>query len=86
MWADVSLYEIYLRGKAMGAPKKRYIWRYNPLAEHCDDCATLNGQVHTLPEWLEAGHIPGQQGQRCKQGCKCGLHETEEPARGNYLL
>ena len=86
MWADVSLYEIYLRGKAMGAPKKRYIWRYDPLAEHCDDCATLNGQVHTLPEWLEAGHIPGQQGQRCKQGCKCGLHETEEPARGNYLL
>lgn len=83
MWTNVSLLEIYYRGIALGAPNKRYEWVVNVLAEHCDTCVQLGGQVHTMAEWITSGFLPGH-GTECGPGCRCGLAPTDRPLKGSF--
>lgn len=85
MWADISLNEIRLRGVALANQEKRYRWDYHPSAQHCKHCPILDGQVHTITEWLEADLYPGSGRTECGPGCECSLTPTDEPTRGNML-
>ena len=85
MWTDISLNEIFYRGVAAGDGEQRYRWDLQPEAEHCDDCPMLDGQVHTMTEWLDEGILPGNGQTQCKQGCRCGVSPTTEAVRGNFL-
>lgn len=85
MWADVSLYQARLLGIAAGAPKQMYKRVWNPSAEHCPECKTLNGQVHPMEEWVSRRLLPGQEHTQCGPGCRCALTKTDDKESGNWL-
>lgn len=45
-------------------------WVYGDT-EHCSDCNDLNGQTHTVEEWLAIGFVPQSPDLECK-GFNCG--------------
>ena len=85
MWADVSLYQVRLLGIAAGEPKQMYKRVLNPSAEHCPQCEILNGQVHSMADWVSKRLLPGQEHTDCGPGCRCGLTRTDDPEFGNWL-
>ena len=51
------------------------------IAEHCDDCLRLNGQVHTMQEWVNAGWLPQTRRLECNgYNCECKLKRVEDLA------
>jgi hypothetical protein len=71
--------------QALGHPEERYEWVLGATVQHCDDCARLNGQVHTGDEWKRSGFMP--QGRNLKCGgwhCDCKLMRTNRPTQGGF--
>lgn len=84
LWTQNSLYQIRMLGIAVGQPMKMFKRKFDPSAEHCKQCKMLDGQVHPIKEWVERKMLPGQNCD-CGPGCKCGLVETTDAERGNWL-
>lgn len=84
-WAGDSLQEIYLIGVQMAGKNPAYIWEMDRAAENCDDCVTLDGQIHRLDIWLEKGLWPKSGKTQCNKGCKCRFRRTRGRTRGNFL-
>lgn len=58
--------------------------------EHCGDCITLSGQVHTRREWADymrdAGYFPRSGLLECTGlYCQCNLSPTNGPSTGDFL-
>ena len=59
--------------------QRRYIWRYDPAKDHCQDCANLNGVVLTAAEWRQLGIKPQSRKLACN-GYQCGCYREETTA------
>ncbi len=82
-WGNKSLNAIYQ--EALGAADKNglYKWKLGSTKEHCKTCATANGQIHRMKEWMRAGVMP--QGGRLICGgwrCECTLTRVRGRASG----
>jgi len=91
MWAATAL-SIYALGQLYRADgETRMIWTFGPTVEHCADCKSLNGQVHTVNEWLAFFQAtkkrPGSRALACGGWqCLCGMYETSEPVSGEFVF
>lgn len=79
--ARIALWVTTLRGVASVAQTwrrddPRLMWVWNPLKEHCDDCANLNGQVHRASEWRQMRIEPQSRLLQCG-GWRCGCRFVE---------
>ena len=76
---------ISIANAGRGAGEQHYKWTLgdSPEGRHCPTCVELAGQVHTMPEWEEAGLGPGGDGLYCQGNCHCSLVKTDDPATGN---
>lgn len=81
-----SLTGVYAMGKMMGEPERDGEWEFGDT-DHCDTCASLNGQVHPLSWYIDGGYIPQEAGNDnldCKgYNCKCII---KDPKTGEQLI
>ncbi len=89
MWATTALGIVSL-GKLFLDAATFQIWLYSPLKQHCDDCAGLNGQVHTVLEWHDffasTSKRPQSRSLLCKGfNCGCGFFNANGPSVGNFV-
>jgi HK97 family phage portal protein len=85
MWGLVSLESAREAGILIAAPNQRMEWVLGQTEEHCKDCIRLNGQVHTMKEWVEAGWTPTSGKTECKSfNCQCKLVPTKKRRRGKF--
>ena len=49
----------------------KILWQWNPLKEHCPDCARLNGRVYRASTWRKYNIEPRSRLLAC-EGYKCG--------------
>lgn len=85
MWADMSLEDIRQRGIAIARPEQHMEWVEGDTIDKCEDCLRLNGQVHTMKQWIESGYTPTSRKTKCKSyGCKCRLIPTDKPLHGDF--
>lgn len=83
LWVNKSLRAIYLSGLHDADKQGRYMWAIGPTEEHCPDCVMLNGQVHSLKEWMASGYYPGANTLACEGfECGCRMVKTSLPVRG----
>lgn len=81
----LRIYYIGLLG--YGDDEDKFIWEYGDT-EHCNDCLSLNEQVHTRREWydffLRTGKFPRSSALECKgHHCACNLNPTQRPVTGD---
>lgn len=79
--ARIALWVTTLRGVASVAQTwrrddPRLMWVWNPLKEHCDDCANFNGQVRRASEWRQLRIEPQSRLLQCG-GWRCGCRFVE---------
>ena len=85
MWASMSLEDIRQRGLQLGDENRPIKWVLGNTEEHCADCLRLNGQVHTMQEWLDSGYTPTSGKTECKSfNCDCRLVPTDEAFKGDF--
>lgn len=84
LWSSKSLRAIYYTGLHDAAGEKKFMWKLGATEKHCKTCLALNGQVHSLKEYMKAGLLPGAQTLECKGfKCDCGLTDAADlPKRG----
>lgn len=88
MWATTAL-GVYALGQLFRPDgETRMQWLWGATVEHCRDCHTLNGQIHTVAEWLAFFQAtkkrPAARALACGGWqCLCGTYETDEPVRGD---
>lgn len=76
LWANKSLNEIHYEGVRLAAPHTLWTWRLGKTKDHCDDCASNNGQVKSMDEWTDQG-LPQSSDLDCGGWyCDCSLEET----------
>ncbi len=91
LWATTAL-GVYTLGQLFRPDgEARMQWLWGATIEHCRDCRALNGQVHTVSEWLAFFQAtkkrPAARALACGGWqCLCGIHETSEPVRGELPL
>ena len=78
LWANKSLRQIYTTGRASATRNRMVRWRWNPQREHCRTCRALNGQVHRMSTFVNAGFWPGSDALECK-GFLCGCVFEDAP-------
>jgi hypothetical protein len=82
-WAN-TLAGIFALGQLFRSDNPFLEWQVGPT-EHCEDCARLNGQIHTAEEWRMSGWTPQARHLECHgYNCQCSLVESQGPARGNF--
>jgi hypothetical protein len=82
-WTNGSLSDMLYKGMEDGAPRKMWLWRYNPAKEHCVTCLRLNGQVHQMKTYASRGLLPRSTRLVCHgDNCGCRLIPHDGPARG----
>ena len=55
-------------------------WVWNPVREHCADCARMNGRVYRNSTWQRYGILPRIRELACHgYNCGCSLVPTDEP-------
>lgn len=87
LWANKSMRDAYMRGLAIADKDGMYEWNLGQTEKHCPDCKALNGQVHRLSEYVEAGAVPGSSRLACwGGGCDCRLKPTRKAARGTIVM
>jgi hypothetical protein len=87
LWAGKSMRDAYMRGLAIADKDGMYEWSLGQTEKHCPDCKALNGQVHRLSEYVEAGAVPGSSRLACWGGnCDCRLKKTRKAARGTIVM
>lgn len=85
MWANVTLEKARELGILLGKPNQMMMWVLGNTGEHCVDCVRLNGQVHTMKEWLDSGYTPTSGLTECHSyNCLCELRPTDLPKRGEF--
>lgn len=85
MWANVTLEKARELGILLGKPNQSMMWVLGATGEHCVDCLRLNGQVHTMKEWIASGYTPTSGQTECHSyNCLCELRPTDLPKRGNF--
>jgi HK97 family phage portal protein/2'-5' RNA ligase len=85
MWASMSLEDIRQWGLLLGDKERPIKWVLGNTEKHCADCLRLNGQVHTMQEWLDSGYTPTSGKTECKSyNCDCRLVPTDEAFQGNF--
>lgn len=66
--------------QTMACSNQRLKWVLGHTVEHCEDCATYNGQVHRASVWRKYGAIPQSRSLECGGWrCQCRLVPTDEP-------
>lgn len=84
-WANVTLEKARELGILLGKPNQAMMWVLGNTGEHCVDCVRLNGQVHTMKEWIDSGYTPTSGKTECHSfNCLCELRPTDLPKRGNF--
>jgi hypothetical protein len=72
-WFNKSIMPFVWSGQLHANPEKLYEWRYGPT-DHCEDCLALNGQIHTMQEYVASGWLPQSDQLACHgDRCQCGL-------------
>ena len=84
LWVN-SLALLGITAMVHGHPEQMYRFVLGPTTEHCEDCARLNGQVHSGEDWLDSGMLPQSHNLECGGwNCLCRLEPTNESERGNF--
>lgn len=84
LWAATAA-GVYALGQLHREATIKYMWQLGGTIEHCDDCARLDGQIHTALDWRLSGYRP--QGSALSCGgwkCDCRLDETDEKVTGDF--
>lgn len=71
MWVNKSINPLYYEGLAIADKGAMRMWVLDPAKENCIDCLRLNGQVHSMKEWIASGFVPNSPRLFCG-GWKCG--------------
>lgn len=72
-WWVQSVQPAFVEGQGSADKNGMYEWVLG-LAEHCDTCKRLSGQIHRMKDWLRKGFWPGCDKLDCHPGeCKCDL-------------
>lgn len=74
-----SLNAVGIEGKLRGLKNQSLTWHYGDT-DHCDTCASLNGQRHTARWYLNRDYIPGKPGCALTCGgynCQCYLTDKD---------
>lgn len=82
-----SLEGVYLRGKTFAMGERPGVWRFGATEEHCDTCASLDGNTHPVNWYRENGYIPREAGSMTLDchGYHCDCR-VEDPDTGEQLL
>ena len=91
LWV-VTMAGIYALGQVHTPPRldssgeiteQAYMWQLGNTVQHCTDCASLDGQIHTAEEWRRAGIMPQSPDLECGGwNCDCRLVPVDEPSIG----
>ena len=84
MWVNKSLNNLYHAALGAADDSQLWMWVVNPLKEHCSTCLRMNGQVHTMKDYLKTGIVPQSSALECG-GYRCGcelVKATGAQARG----
>jgi HK97 family phage portal protein len=77
LWANKSLDDIYYAGLRIGAPDQLATWKLGGTIDHCDSCATRNGQSATIDAWGKVG-FPRDRRLDCGGWrCDCDLFDAQ---------
>lgn len=69
-----SLRAARAQAQILKMPKRQKLqWVVNPTAEHCTDCAGLNGKIKSAQQWRALNLFPGCAQNECGQFCKCKM-------------
>lgn len=87
LWRD-SASAAYPIGQVSNPSREdqRYEFVMGPTSDHCEDCARLDGQVHTASEWqANSKYLPRSRDLACSGfRCLCTLEETNDAISGNF--
>ena len=84
LWVN-NLALLGMTAMVYGHPEQMYRFDLGPTLEHCDDCARLNGQVHSGDDWYASGLLPQSHNLQCGGwNCLCSLTPTDESERGDF--
>ncbi|HMB74831.1 MAG TPA: hypothetical protein VKN76_00395, partial [Kiloniellaceae bacterium] len=87
LWVSRSLRGIYYMGLADAAATVLKMWQLGQTEKHCDTCLTLNGQVHTVKEFIDTGLFPGSARLECGGFyCDCRLVDVPRGTRRQGTL
>lgn len=79
-WGE-SVRNLFSLGKANAQKNKTVTWHYGDT-DHCDTCASLNGQRRRLKWFLDKGYIPQQNGSETLDchgyHCQCTLDDDND--------
>lgn len=84
-WWVQSIQPAYYAGIDSADRNGLYEWVLG-LAEHCNTCKRLAGQIHRMVDWIKKGYWPGCDKLDCHPGeCKCTLvRRRNAKARGRF--
>lgn len=83
LWVNKSLRSAYFAGLHEAEAETMKGWVYDPAKDHCQTCLLLNGQVHSLRDWLKSGFTPGCTCLECGgYNCGCKFVDVEGGAVG----
>ena len=84
MWATTAL-GMYALGQLWREDDPFMEWSFSPSKSHCEDCARLNGQIHTASEWQASGWRCQSRALACQgYNCGCMMVEAQGPSRGGF--
>ena len=83
MWVNKSLKNLFHTALGAADANQLWMWVMDPIKEHCSTCLRMNGQVHTMKEYLKTGIIPQSEALACGgYRCGCKLIKSDGPSRG----
>lgn len=85
MWNNRTLESAYEMGMRIGNVEALLEWVEGGTHDKCVDCLRLNGQVHTMREWLDSGYTPTSGKTACRSfNCRCSLRPTDKKTFGDF--
>lgn len=72
----LSLIALLMRLDLKKNPTGNFMWKMDPMAEHCNDCIELDGTIHT-GSWWQEHQIPRDGQTECMMNCRCSLVPVE---------
>jgi hypothetical protein len=80
LWVNKSLRNLYHLALGAADNAMMYLWVMNPIKEHCDTCRRMNGQIHSMKEYLKTGIVPQSESLDCN-GYQCGCQLVKVPGQ-----
>ena len=85
MWWNKSINPFYQAGVMSADKNGLYEWTVGDT-EHCDDCRTMDGQIHRYRDYVKRQILPNSSNLACWGGsCECTLAKRSGKARGKWL-